>query len=69
MKSKLKNEDIQKIKNYFNLFDRDANGVIKSVEVGTVMRSLGLNPLESEVQELVREFDDGNGTIDLSEFI
>ena len=49
MISKLKNEEIEKIKNYFNLFDRDANGVIKSIEVGTVMRALGLNPLESEV--------------------
>ena len=33
------------------------------------MRALGLNPLEIEVKELVNEFDDGNGTIDLSEFI
>ena len=49
MKGKLQKAEIEKIKNYFNLFDRDANGVIKSIEVGTIMRALGLNPLESEV--------------------
>ncbi|XP_072174777.1 uncharacterized protein [Diadema setosum] len=34
------------------------------------MRSLGLNPTESEVQEIVNEVDiNGNGKIDFSEFL
>jgi len=34
------------------------------------MRSLGQNPTESELQDMMNEVDaDGNGTIDFSEFI
>lgn len=36
-----------------------------SKELGTVMRSLGQNPTEAELQDMVAEVDaDANGTID-----
>ncbi|CAJ0640623.1 8011_t:CDS:2, partial [Entrophospora sp. SA101] len=48
----------------FSLFDKDND------ELGTVMRSLGQNPTESELQDMVSEIDaDGNGTIDFPEFL
>ena len=35
------------------------------LNLGTVMRSLGQNPSEAELQDLINEVDaDGNGTID-----
>lgn len=38
---------------------------IGSKELGTVMRSLGQNPTEAELQDMVAEVDaDNNGTID-----
>ena len=41
------------------------SGVITSKELGTVMRSLGQNPSESELQDMINEVDaDNNGTID-----
>ena len=39
------------------------------MELGTVMRSLGQNPTEAELQDLINELDaDGNGTVDFLEF-
>jgi calmodulin len=48
----------------------DGDGTITSRELGTVMRSLGQNPTETELQEMINEVDtDGNGTIDFPEFL
>ena len=43
----------------------DNSGQITTKELGTVMRSLGQNPSESELQDMINEVDaDNNGTID-----
>ena len=48
-----------------NTDERPLIGVITSKELGTVMRSLGQNPSESELQDMINEVDaDNNGTID-----
>ena len=44
---------------------RAPTGQITTKELGTVMRSLGQNPSESELQDMINEVDaDNNGTID-----
>ena len=47
------------------LMDLPCIGQITTKELGTVMRSLGQNPSESELQDMINEVDaDNNGTID-----
>ena len=44
-------------KEAFSLFDKDGDGCITSRELGTVMRSLGQNPTEAELQDMINEVD------------
>ena len=61
----LTEEQIAEFKEAFSLFDKDGDGTITTKELGTVMRSLGQNPTEAELQDMINEVDaDGNGTID-----
>ncbi|KAJ8321854.1 hypothetical protein KUTeg_000325, partial [Tegillarca granosa] len=58
--------DIQKA---FAFFDKDENGKISATEIGIVMKSLGQNPSEKELNDIVREVDkNGDGEIDFDEF-
>jgi len=41
----------------FGLFDKNGDGTISSNELGTIMRSLGQNPTENELQDMINEVD------------
>ncbi|NXP20706.1 CALMS protein, partial [Scytalopus superciliaris] len=70
MAERLSEEKIAEFKEAFSLFDRDGDGSISTRELGTVMRSLGQNPTEAELQGMVGEVDaDGSGAIDFAEFL
>ncbi|GMM57594.1 hypothetical protein DAKH74_042100 [Maudiozyma humilis] len=63
-------DQIAEFKETFDLFDKDHSGSISASELKTVMKSLGLNPTDDEVQDLVREIDiDGNNMIEFNEFL
>ena len=70
MADQLTEAQIAEFKEAFTLFDKDGNGTITTKELGTVMRSLGQDPTEAELQDMINEVDcDGNGTIDFPEFL
>jgi len=67
--------DLEKIQNAefkeaFDEFDKDGSGAISSKELLGVMRAMGQNPTEDELNNLIMEVDlDGNGTIEFPEFL
>ncbi|RSH85364.1 hypothetical protein EHS25_004760 [Saitozyma podzolica] len=51
-------------------FDKDGGGTMTTKELGTVMRSLGQNPIQSELEDMINEVDaDEDNSIDFAEFM
>jgi len=46
------------VREAFELFDKDHSGYINSKELGMVMRSLGQNPTEQELMDMINEVDE-----------
>ncbi|XP_002733157.1 calmodulin-like isoform X2 [Saccoglossus kowalevskii] len=66
----LTEEQLSELKEAFSLFDIDGDGTINAKELGTVLRSLGQNPTDKEVEEMIEEVDvDGSGSIEFPEFL
>eukprot|EP00999_Lentomonas_sp_LEN2_P000652 NODE_1649_length_781_cov_149.287462_g1600_i0.p1 GENE.NODE_1649_length_781_cov_149.287462_g1600_i0~~NODE_1649_length_781_cov_149.287462_g1600_i0.p1 ORF type:complete len:181 (+),score=23.81 NODE_1649_length_781_cov_149.287462_g1600_i0:73-615(+) len=66
----LTHEQLSEFKEVFYLFDKDGDQTINTQELGNAMRSLGLNPSDQEVEDMIREVDvDNSGSIDLNEFL
>jgi Ca2+-binding EF-hand superfamily protein len=60
MADQLTEEQIAEFKEAFSLFDKDGSGAILPAELGTVMRSLGQNPTDVELQDMINEVSGGN---------
>ena len=65
----LSDEERREFREAFDLFDLDGGGSIDQKELGTVMRSLGANPTNEEIEMMIQEVDeDGGGEIEFDEF-
>lgn len=63
-------EQIEELKEIFKMYDRNNTGNITSRTLKFLLRGLGDNVSEEEVDAKLKEMDeDGNGTIDFHEFL
>lgn len=54
----------------FSALDTDHDGFIRSSQLGQILRAIGENPTDAEVQDMINEIDsDGNGSIEFPEFL
>ncbi len=66
----LTEEQVAEYKEAFALYDKDGDGQINTKEIGAFMRSIGQNPTEQELQDIINEVDaDGDGLIGFPEFL
>jgi calmodulin len=70
MADQLAEEQISEFREAFSLFDKNGDKTVTTRELGTVMRSLGQNPTEAEIQNMLEDVDsEGDGVIDFQEFL
>ena len=63
-------EQEDQIRQAWLLFDDDDSGQIDANELKKVMISLGLNPTQEELDDIIQDIDrDNDGTIDYNEFL
>merc|ERR1712224_26715 len=69
-KGGLTEEQMDEIREAFNLFDGDQSGAIDVRELKAAMRALGFEVKNEELKKMVSDVDnDGNGTIEFAEFL
>ncbi|CAD0082067.1 unnamed protein product, partial [Aureobasidium vineae] len=74
MAENLTPEQIKELKEVFNVFvsppKEDGSGTISAEELRNVMKSIGENLSDSEIDEMIKEADaNGDGNIDYDEFV
>ncbi|KAF0974497.1 hypothetical protein FDP41_006529 [Naegleria fowleri] len=70
LRKALTEEELKEFKEIFDLVDTDGGGSIQKEELRQLMETLGLNPTDEQLDEMMLEVDaDGSGDIDFSEFV
>ncbi|XP_020912619.1 calmodulin, flagellar, partial [Exaiptasia diaphana] len=70
MSENLTETEIAAYKEAFSVFDKNDDGTVTVSELDTVMRTVGVNPSEEQLQEMINDADlDGNGCVDFTEFL
>jgi centrin-1 len=63
-------DEIEEIREAFNLFDTDGNGTIDPKELKEAMQSLGFEAKNQTIYQMMTDIDkDGTGDIDFEEFL
>ncbi|XP_023231201.1 calmodulin-alpha-like [Centruroides sculpturatus] len=70
MTDRLTKSQISLFKEVFSLFDKNGNGSIMKEELDSVLKSLGIISTKQELDDFINDVDeDGNGIIELDEFL
>ena len=70
IREKIDDRKLELLYHQFRLFDTDGSGLISCAELGLLLRSVGENPVESRIQEMVKEVDqDETGDLSFGEFV
>ncbi|VFQ65386.1 unnamed protein product [Cuscuta campestris] len=68
--AKLDDQQIAELREIFRSFDRNNDGSLTQLELGSLIRSLGLNPSADQMESLIQKADrNSNGLIEFSEFV
>jgi calcium-binding protein CML len=66
----LDDEQIAELRQIFLSFDRNKDGSLTQLELGSLLRSLGLKPSTEQLENLTNKADtNNNGLIEFSEFV
>ena len=66
----LTEEEVEEIREAFNLFDTDGSGTIDPKELKSAMQSLGFEAKNATIYQMISDIDkDGSGAIDFEEFL
>eukprot|EP01138_Halocafeteria_seosinensis_P008849 gb/GECG01009045.1/.p1 GENE.gb/GECG01009045.1/~~gb/GECG01009045.1/.p1 ORF type:complete len:182 (+),score=34.94 gb/GECG01009045.1/:1-546(+) len=66
----LTKDEIEEIREAFNLFDTDGSGAIDPKELKQAMQSLGFESKNATIYQMISDIDkDGNGSIEFDEFL
>ena len=66
----LDGEQLEEVREAFNLFDTDGSGSIEVKELKAAMRALGFQVKKAEIRKMVADVDkDENGSIEFDEFV
>jgi calcium-binding protein CML len=66
----LDDEQIAELREIFRSFDRNNDGSLTQLELGSLLRSLGLKPSPEQLETLTQKADkNSNGLVEFSEFV
>lgn len=67
---KLDDEQLGELREIFRSFDRNNDGSLTQLELGSLLRSLGLTPSPDQLDSLIQKADtNSNGLVEFSEFV
>ncbi|KAF9599421.1 hypothetical protein IFM89_037001 [Coptis chinensis] len=69
-KVELDDEQLGELREIFRSFDRNNDGSLTQLELGSLLRSLGLKPSADQLEALIQKADiNSNGLVEFSEFV